>query len=1494
MPPESAAPGADPLAGFTAPTRAWFARTFGAPTTAQTQAWHQIAAGNHTLVIAPTGSGKTLAAFLTAIDSFVTRPSTGATRVLYVSPLKALGVDVERNLTQPLEGIARAARSLAAPDHPSPPPDDDAPAAAAFRPPTTAIRSGDTTPQQRRRLLSHPADILITTPESLYLMLTSQAARTLARVETVILDEVHAVAGTKRGAHLALSLERLDALLPRPAQRIGLSATVTPPQEVARFVGGARPAVVVAPTQPKRWELTVRVPVPDMAHLPETPDGQKGSIWPHVAEQILQLVTAARSTIVFVNGRRTAERLTARLNELAAGIFPHPVPQPAQVIGGGDYTYGARPDLARTHHGSISKEERAATEAALKEGRLRCVVATSSLELGIDMGDVDQVIQVQAPPTTAAALQRVGRAGHQVGAASVGAFFPLNRSELLPTALTVQRMRTGDIEELAVPRNPLDVLAQQTVAAAAARSPLPVEEWWRAVRRAAPFADLPREAFDSVLDMLAGRYPSTAFANLRPRLVWDRAVGLLTARPGAQRLAVTSGGTIPDRGLFGVFLSDDDAAARAPRRVGELDEEMVYESRVGDVIVLGASTWRIEEIGRDRVVVSPAPGQPGRLPFWHGDGPGRPAALGAALGALQRELASRGADPTAPQAREAAADLAGAGLDANAVTNTLAYLTEQREATGVVPSDTDLVVESFPDELGDWYTVLLSPYGTPVHAPWALAVGARISEHYGVDPSVLAADDGIVLRLPASLQPPGAELFVFHPEEIEQIVTAQLGSSVLFAARFRECASRALLLPRPDPGKRAPLWQQRLRASQLLEVARDFPDFPIVLETVRECLNDVYDLPALTALLDRLARREVRLREVTTSAASPFAGALLFGYTGEFLYNSDAPLAERRAAVLQLDPERLARLLGRDAVAESLDPEVVAAVERALQHLDHPLRGIEGAADLLRELGPLTAAELAARLAGDNPFADDGASRLPQDATRALAEQLVAAGRAVGVDVVGEDGFAAVEDTAWAPVELVRRYAATHGPFPAARAAQRLGLAVGVVEQAAEELAARGEVHHLGEQWCDARVLERIRRRSLTAARAQIQPVDAAAYARFLARWQGVGGSETGPDAVAEVLAQLAGVAAPASAWETFILPARVPGYQAAWLDEVLARGDALYTGAGRLGTDDGWIAFHLPGEESAAEGFEPSQAELQVLEQLAGGARFGRELEAPDAQTVDAVLLELLWAGQVTNDTFAPVRHVAAGAGTAHKPRHRVAPRAVRVGRLHGVGAGPRLLPGRWSSLPRREADATAAALARAEVLLDRFGVVTRGVSDSAPGGFAALYQVLARMEERGIVRRGYFVAGLGGAQFAVPAAVEELRAAAGGAPHDSAARAGGDRPVVLAATDPANPYGAALPWPDHPSGHRPGRKAGGLVVLVDGELALYLERGGRTALGFPALRDTASVAAALVAALRRARVERLALETLDGAPIAGTPLAAALVAAGCYPTPRGVRFRS
>jgi ATP-dependent Lhr-like helicase len=1509
----------DVLDRFSPATREWFAGAFAEPTAAQVGAWDAISSGSHALVVAPTGSGKTLAAFLWSIDRLLSSPATSPqrrTRVLYISPLKALGVDVERNLRSPLVGVTQTAKRLGLPA-----PDV-----------TVGVRSGDTSTQDRRLLARVPPDILITTPESLYLMLTSAARETLLGVTTVIVDEVHAVAATKRGAHLAVSLERLDDLLETPAQRIGLSATVRPREEVARFLGGRAPVTIVAPVSTKKFDLRVVVPVDDMSELgtaanldgPGAGTGSQGSIWPHVEERIVDLILEHQSTIVFVNSRGLAERLTGRLNEIySERMFPAfelatAGAVPALMPGQSGTSVGAEPLLARAHHGSVSKDQRALIEDDLKSGRLRCVVATSTLELGIDMGEVDLVVQVESPPSVASGLQRIGRAGHQVGEVSRGVLFPKHRADLIHVAVVSERMVEGKIEALKIPQNPLDILAQQTIAAVALE-PIDVEEWWQTVRRSAPFATLPRSAYEATLDLLSGLYPSDEFAELRPRIVWDRVSGSLTGRPGAQRLAVTSGGTIPDRGLFGVFMV---GATAGGGRVGELDEEMVYESRVGDVIALGATSWRIEDITHDRVVVSPAFGQPGRIPFWKGDGLGRPAELGEAIGTFIREVATSAADAALERIRSG-------GLDDKAVTNLVSFIADQKAATGHVPTDKTLLVERFRDELGDWRVILHSPYGMPVHSPWALAVTARVRERFGYDGAAVAADDGIIVRLPdTDAEPPGADLFLFEAEELEQLVTDEVGGSALFASRFRECAARALLLPRYNPGKRSPLWQQRQRASQLLEVARKYPSFPIVLETVREVLQDVYDLPSLMALTARIAHRSVRIVEAETESASPFARSLLFGYVAAFMYEGDSPLAERRAAALSLDATLLAELLGRAELRELLDPKVLIQTESELQRLapDRKARGLEGVVDLLRVLGPLSIDEVAKRLVPE--ALPDTVPEAPEGLVTIWLAELERAHRVLRARIAGADRWAIIEDasrlrdalgvalpigvpTAFVepvtdPVgDLVSRYSRTHGPFTASDVAERFGLGVAVVLDSLKRLGSERRVIEgefrpgaTGSEWVDNEILRRLRSRSLAALRQEVEPVAQVALGRFLPEWQHVGGLLRGVDGLLQVIDQLAGVPLPASAWESLILPARLRDYSQAWLDELTVSGEVLWSGAGALPGSDGWVSLHLA-ESASMTLAEPRDVELtelqgEILVALAGGgAYFFRQLATAVGSLDDGALAmalwDLVWAGLVTNDTISPLRAFLGGKAA---PRRTRPARGYR-GRAHPLlpaQSGPPTVAGRWSLLPLGEGDATVRAKATAEALLARHGIVTRGavVSEGLRGGFALAYKVLSSFEDTGRARRGYFVDGLGGAQFGTGATVDRLRQFT--RDDDAIPQLAA---ITLAATDPANAYGAALAWPAT-EGHRPGRKAGSLVVLVDGALALYLERGGKTVLTFSSDVAVLGAAATALAQTVRTSLGRLRIERVDGEFSIGTPLGTALVDAGFAPTPQGLRLRS
>jgi ATP-dependent Lhr-like helicase len=1424
----------DPLASFSPKTRAWFENAFAAPTPAQARGWPKIAAGGNVLIQAPTGSGKTLAAFLSAIDRLDAEPGEGI-RLLYVSPLKALNYDVERNLGGPLAGLQSDLR--------------------------VAVRTGDTPQKERQQMLRKPPDILITTPESLFLLLTSQARELLRSVETLILDEVHAVAGTKRGAHLALSVERLDALLDAPVQRIGLSATQRPLEEIGRFVSGARPIELVDAGVAKELDLQVVVPLEDMRELPSTgtlsypapADGQEmdagrernsQSIWPSIYPELLRLVQEHRSTILFVNNRRLAERLALRLNELAGE------------------------EIARAHHGSLAREQRLEVEELLKRGEIPCLVATSSLELGIDMGAVDLVLQVESPKSVARGLQRIGRAGHELGAVSKGRIFPKFRADLLEAAVVARKMRQGAIEETVIPRNPLDVLAQQIVAIVA-DDEIAVDDLHLLVKRAYPFHDLSRQQLDNVLDMLAGRYPSDEFAELRPRIVWDRTAGVIRGRQGARRLAVTNAGTIPDRGLFGVHLVDGGG------RVGELDEEMVYEARAGQTFLLGASTWRIEEITRDRVLVSPAPGVPGAVPFWKGEGVGRPYELGESIGAASREL---GALPERKALERLQGDYL---LDPRAARNLLTFLTEQQAATGAVPSDRTIVVERFRDEIGDWRICILTPFGARVHAPWALALGARLRDGLGIEAQSIWSDDGIALHLPDSDQPPPTQDLLIDPDELEDLVVAEVGQTALFGARFRENAARALLIPRRRPGQRTPLWQQRLKAQGLLQVARRYGSFPVVLETYREVLQDVFDLPALGRLLRGLQTREIDLVDVETPSASPYAASLLFDYIATYMYEDDTPPAERRAQALSLDRDLLRELLGQEELRDLIDPGALAEVEEQLRgdpvipdHLH----------DLLRLRGDLREGEYDPKLA--QPLLDERRALLVRMAGE---ERLIAAedaGRyrdALGVMPPGglpEAFLASVPD---ALATVVVRYAKGRGPFTTGQVGERYGLDLEPLLQRLEreDRLVRGELRPGGSEreWCDPDVLRRLRRASLAALRREVEPAEQAALGSFLPSWHGIDRRA----ALREALIPLQALPMPVALWESDVLPRRVPGYLQSHLDALCASGDVVWVGAG---LDRVALYFR---EDAAALG-PPAGAPRpegetydRIREALGRSAEFWHDLVAAtelDAEAMLPALWDLVWAGEVTNDAWTPLRA---------KRRFEAARPADRRRRFSRQRASSiTATQGRWS-LTERLFPERPDRRALAELLLERQGIVTRDSvrGEGIPGGYGAVYGELRALETLGVCRRGYFVEGLGGAQFALPGAVERLR---------ELRRKEGEHAtaLVLAAADPAQPYGAALPWPKR-AGGRAARVAGAQVVLLGGEPALFVERGGRSLVP---LRDPEEewlrpALAALVEYVRGGGVKRLAVERFDGKPVIDTDLMPLLVDAGFAAGPRRAVLR-
>jgi ATP-dependent helicase Lhr and Lhr-like helicase len=1417
----------DPLAPFSPKTRRWFEQAFAAPTPAQTLGWPAIARGGHTLIQAPTGSGKTLAAFLYGIDRLDPEPGRGL-RLLYVSPLKALNYDIERNLRGPLAGLDSELR--------------------------VAVRTGDTPQKERAAMLREPPDILITTPESLFLLLTSRARELLRSVETLIVDEVHAVAGTKRGAHLALSMERLDRLAGNPIQRIGLSATQRPLEEIGRFVSGGREIELVDAGRAKELDLRVVVPLDDMRE----PEEQQ-SIWPSIYPKILELVRAHRSTIVFVNNRRLAERLALRLNELAS-------------TDGDAGEAGAQTprEIARAHHGSLAREQRLEVEELLKRGEIPCLVATSSLELGIDMGAVDLVVQVESPKSVARGLQRIGRAGHELGAVSKGRIFPKFRADLLEAAVVARRMFDGAIEETKIPRNPLDVLAQQIVAMCADEE-ISVDELHALVRGAYPFADLSRVQLENVLDMLDGRYPSDEFAELRARIVWDRTGGVVRGRQGARRLAVTNAGTIPDRGLFGVHLVDGGG------RVGELDEEMVYEARAGQTFLLGASTWRIEEITRDRVLVSPAPGVPGAVPFWKGEGVGRPYELGEAIGAASRELAALPEEKALARLQEEHA------LDEQAARNLMTFLGEQQAATGAVPSDRTIVVERFRDEIGDWRLCILTPFGGRVHAPWALALGARLRESLGLETQAIWSDDGIAIHLPDADAAPPIDDVMLDPDQVEELVTQEVGETALFGARFRENAARALLIPRRRPGERTPLWQQRLKAQSLLQVARRYPAFPVVLETYRECLQDVFDLPALKRLLTGLRTRQIDLVDVETASASPYAASLLFDYVANYMYEDDTPAAERRAQALSLDRDLLRELLGQEELRDLIDPGALAEVEEQLR--GEP-RTPDELHDLLRRRGDLREGE----------YPDD------------LAEPLLDERRAVVVRVAGEERLIAAEDAGRyrdalgamppgglpevflesddQPLEsLLRRFARSRGPFTTAEANARFGRDVEPILRELErrDELVRGELRPGGteREWCDPEVLRRLRRASLAALRREVEPAEQAAFGRFLPSWQGIDRRAT----LREALVPLQGLALPVGLWESDVLPRRVPAYRPEQLDALCASGEVVWVGAG---LDRVAVYFR---EDAPALGQPPAadRPEREVHERLRAAlgrsALFWYDLLADtglEAEEALPALWDLVWAGEATNDAWTPLRAGRRYQAQARRPGAR--PRRFSRRRAGEITA----TQGRWS-LTGRLFTGRPDRRALAELLLERQGIVTRdGVrGEGVQGGYGAVYGELKALETLGLCRRGYFVEGLGGAQFALGGAVERLRELR---PADGEEK----EPLVLAAADPAQPYGAAVPWPKR-AGARAARVAGAYVVLLGGEAALFVERGGRSLVPLrePEEAWLREALAAIVCHVRSRGVKRLAVERFDGEPVGETEIMPLLLEAGFVPGPRRAVLR-
>jgi ATP-dependent helicase Lhr and Lhr-like helicase len=1479
-------------------TAKWFRAVFDRPTAPQVEGWPAIARGESTLILAPTGTGKTLTAFLWCLDKLMMRSGDAAgaeadrgCRVVYLSPLKALAADVERNLRSPLVGIANMAKREG----------------VSVRMPEISVRTGDTSQKERARFRRHPGDILITTPESLYLLLTSEAGEALRSVETVIVDEIHALVPSKRGAHMALSLERLEALTGRRLQRIGLSATQRPLEEVARFLGGAeplprttvtpsvtelqqplerideissvllsevsddeekpdagmnttqyRPVTVVNAGAKKLLELKVEVPVEDMAklgELQEQPSGpasqgpKRTSIWQSIHPRLLEIIQGRTSTLIFVNARRVAERLAGALNELAG--------EP----------------IARAHHGSLAVTQRTEIEELLKEGKIKALVATSSLELGIDMGAIDLVIQIEAPPSVASGMQRIGRAGHQVGAPSHGIIFPKYRADLIACAAVTRAMHEGHVESTRFLRNPLDVLAQQMVAVIA-HPPLGVGDaerrtrhtteeeespgisyaaLFRLVRGAAPFAGLSQSAFDGVLDMLAGRYPSDEFADLRPRITWDRTRNWITPRAGVKRIAILNGGTIPDRGTYGVFLAGERSK---PVRVGELDEEMVFESRTGDTFILGASTWRIDEITHDRVLVTPAPGEAGKMPFWHGDQAGRPLEFGRRIGALVREL------------RETPRNLAITrlvtehDLEPGAAENALRYLADQELATVVVPDDRNIVIERVRDELGDWRVCVLTPFGSRIHAPWAMAVTAKLLATGGQEVETMWSEDGFVLRFPETEEAPSVDAILLEAEEAADLVLRQLGSTALFAAKFRESAARALLLPRRRADGRTPLWQQRKRAYDLLSVASQYASFPILLEAYRECVRDVFDMPALMETLRSIGKRSLRVHTVDSRTPSPFASALLFSYVANYIYDGDAPLAERRAQALSIDQDQLRELMGDADLRELLDINAIEETEEQLQCVaeSYKARTMDGVHDLLLRLGDLSRAELRMRCVSEE-IADSVA-------------RLMRARRVLEVQVAEEKRVIAVEDAARyrdalgvplppglpsaflqkmpdATVDLLRRFARTHGPFTTPEAAKRFDLPEGSVEAVLQRLVQTcriveggfrpGGIHR---EWCDSEVLRTIRRKSLARLRKEVEPVEQRTLARLFTRWQGVVQPRRGLDALLDVIENLQGAPLPASILETEVLPARLLGYKQADLDTLVAAGEVVWVGFDPIGERDGRIGLYLaekladlwpitpvpPADRaiSVAESFTSKEDEIVAYLQT-HGASFFQDLHdgvggGYPGETLEA-LWNLVWKGMLTNDGMAALRAYCERptASGSRKPTRKVHQQAGFRSRR----TTPPTAQGRWAlnaAAFAKDRSATEWSHAMAQQLLTRYGVVFRETAhaENLPGGFSAIYDVMKALEESGKIRRGYFAADLGATQFAMPAAVDLLRSLRV-QPDPNKAEL-----MQLAATDPANPYGALMRWPAAPdAGSSLTRSVGARVILCDGALVAYLRRG-------------------------------------------------------------------
>jgi ATP-dependent Lhr-like helicase len=1496
--------------------REWFRETLGEPSAPQVRGWPAIAEGEHTLILAPTGTGKTLAAFLWELNELIREgaqePLANAIHVLYISPLKALNNDIQRNLEGPLAELQQRFGAVG----------------ERFPEIRVAVRTGDTPASARARMLRRTPHVLITTPESLHIMLTTVRGRGMfSAVRAVIVDEIHAIAGTKRGSHLALTLERLEHLCEHAPQRIGLSATQKPLEEIAKFLGGCvendfRPVTIVDCGLVKRMEVAVRSPVQDLGKI-------GGTIWPSVTPLVLNAVRENRTTIVFVNNRAQAEKMAARLNALA------------------------EEEIALPYHGSLSRERRLALERSLKAGQLRALISTSALELGIDIGTVDLVLQLQSPKRVSSGLQRVGRAGHSLAATSRGVFVPTFRDDGMEMLAIVRAMKEGDVEPTRVVQNALDVLAQVIVAATA------VEDWVSAelyalVRRAYSYHGLTREAFDEVLAMLAGKYPSDVAAELDARVSWDRTTDRVTATRASRMVAIVNGGTIPDRGLYTVNLPDRT-------RLGELDEEFVHETRVGDVFQLGSSTWRVQTIEHDRVIVIPAPGAPARMPFWHGEYGARSAHLTARVGELRRTLADAKDDAALARIQEAyECDLATARSLA-------VYAQEQRAVTGVVPDDRVLVAEHFRDEVGSVRVVLHTPFGGRVNAPWGMALAQRFREALQVDVQVQTTDDGIMLRLSQlDSAPPLQLLHGLSPEEATQRITTEVGDSSLFGARFRMNAARALLLPRGNPRRRMPLWLQRLKAQDLLEVVREFPSFPILVETYRDVLQDAFDLAALRSVLREIEDGRIVIRAVQTNVPSPMAHSLQFGFVMDWMYADDTPRAERAAALLSVDTALLEDLLGTPG---ELEENLSAALHEMLArrrgtHSDRRARTADELAILLDHAGDLALEELRDRVSEAATTGDPAADLLASGrileisiptangiARRfVLVESLPRYLSAFGGIVVPENvpvafRHASLTDTA-ARKDVLARFLALAGPVTVDEIRQRYDFDPVWTERRLADLTGRGKLvrgrfslpgAESAVRWCTRRLVEQARRRALALARRQVEAVPFESFALFVQRWQHVTPESRlqGDDGVAEAVRQLYGIARPPLGWVSDYLPARADDVRAAALSQMSASGELVWAGEGardRSGTAHGGrlraVRFVRRGTERAwlAAITEPvlSERARTVAAQLGSrGASFFFELQQATSLGTHALrdaLNELVVAGLVTNDTIEALGHVARWrplfsdrrpgepdparwlpADFVPSPNRPVVQRRVNVRRLPkwkrpDKDGGDAPWPGRWSLLDRsatasrhlEEEESTLAAIV-ARQWLDRYGVACRDLwrRERPPVPWRAIYRELRRMELRGDVRRGYFVKGLAGAQFALPAAVEQLRAAAA---------ADDDRLVIIAASDPANMWN--LPMSTDPGAApdafaRP-RGARALLVMQLGRVILTTDAQGQNVAVRPDLSaELVTIAVkALIQHIATRRGRDIVVETINGQSAATSAQSPAFVAAGLRLTTAGLRY--